>query len=108
MDTLIGKKSIKILSSIKDEYFDQLDVFDYSNGLNVAVGFTGFDNEVTWSLDPSFGTLEINSLQWGNSQTGQPYSNRVPLPTHRCTREELNLDGDGSKARFFPIHNSSK
>ena len=67
MDTLIGKKSIKILSSIKDEYFDQLDVFDYSNGLNVAVGFTGFDNEVTWSLDPSFGTLEINSLQWGNS-----------------------------------------
>ena len=50
----------------------------------------------------------INSFSWGNNPDGTPFTERKPLKTHNCTREELNLEGDGSNAKLFPIHRSSK
>ena len=50
----------------------------------------------------------INSFSWGNNPDGTPYTERKPLETHNCTREELNLEGDGSDATFYPLHRSSK
>ena len=112
IDILVWKKSVTILQSIKDLHFKDRDEFTYEQGLNVAVAFTAFDNEVTWSLDPSYGELVFNSYEWGYYDNGQPYSIRTPLETHNCTRRQLNLEEDqnedGTDANFFQLHSSSR
>ena len=74
LDTLIGKKSITILSSVKEGHFAEDELFDYDQGLSIAVGFTAFDNQTTWSLDPSYGELVISSYEWGYRTSGTPFS----------------------------------
>ena len=72
------------------------------------MAFTAFDTSETWSLDPSYGELVFNKYSWGYKEDGQPFVGRSILPTHNCTREELNLDGDGELAKFYPAHESSR
>lgn len=91
----MNKKDINILATSKELHFNERDIFDYQKGLNVAVAFTAFDNSETWSLDPSYGELVVNKYRWGYKVDGQPFTEISVLPTHNCTREELNLDGDG-------------
>ena len=109
IDTLIGKKSIRILSSVKDLYFKDDNEFDYSLGLNIAVAFTPYDSSTDWNLEAKYGELVINSFSWGYKDDGTPFTERKPVKMHNCTREELNLDAkDGYNARFFPLHQSTK
>ena len=79
MDMLIGKKRLTIYLSVKDSYFSELDEFTYEQGFNLAVGFTAYDSETTYSLPPSIGELVISSYEWGYNEQGTPYSSRKPL-----------------------------
>ena len=67
---------MSILSTIEDLYFSDEDEFTYDQGLNIAVGFTAFDNITTWSLDPAYGKLVINSFEWGYDAEGTPFTVR--------------------------------
>ena len=108
IDTLIGKKEVSILSSKKELYFSETDRFTFGHGLNFAVGYTGFDSEINWSLDPRYGEIVVNSYSWGYDDVdGKPYTKRVPIQTHNCTREELGLEGDPSKSRFHKVDEAS-
>ena len=78
---------MNILAALKDLHFDDRDEFNYKdNGMNVAVAFTAFDNNRTWSLDPAYGELVVTSLEWGYDENGSPFSRRKLIKTHNCTR----------------------
>ena len=70
-------------------------MFSKEDGLNIAVAFTGFDSETEWTLDPSYGSLVINSYEWGKTDDGSYFTDRKKLEEHVCTESELGLiDGD--------------
>ena len=54
-EVLLHKKDVNILSTIKDLHYNEDFIFDSSNGLNIAVAFTAYDDEKEWILDPSYG-----------------------------------------------------
>lgn len=65
---VVQKSSIMLLRSdnemmsIEKEFFyDDLDVMDSSQFLNVAVAFTGYDNDQENLLDPSIGELQFTA-----------------------------------------------
>lgn len=76
--------------------------------MNIAVAFSAYDSEQEYILDPTYGELRFTSLSWGNDENGKPFSDRQVLESHSCTREELNLEGDPTNARFFRPHPSSE
>ena len=45
IDTLINKKGISILTTNSDMHFKGYEEFDYAQGLNFAVAFTGYDSK---------------------------------------------------------------
>lgn len=105
-DILINKKKVSILSTTKDLFYSDSDEFTFKDGLNIAVGFTEFDNNREWSLDPRMGELVLTSYEWG-IEGGKPWTERKNVATHNCTREELGLEGEGPEAKFYPPHGSS-
>ena len=66
----IDKKDTSIMLSTKDLFFTDDDIFNNKMGLNVAVGFSGYDSEKEWILTPDYGTLELLSYEWGNDENG--------------------------------------
>jgi len=42
--TLLQRSNVNILTAEKDLFFSSGDVFDYSDGLNIAVAFTSYTN----------------------------------------------------------------
>ena len=114
LDVLISKKDVDILSTVKESYFDDKDIFSHRNGLNVAVAFTAYDNEREWILDPSFGSLIFNAYSWGPRDDGTYVTERKQLKSHVCTPDELNIshsddddDDDDNKAKFLKARPSS-
>ena len=104
-DVLIQKKDVDILSTIYDRYFTNEDVFNYENGFNVAAAFTKFNSDTEFILDPKYGELVFQHYFWGLQQDGKYRSGRERVKSmHNCTREELGLDGDKSKAKFKPSY----
>lgn len=57
MDVLINKKDVDVLSTLNDLHFTPDDIFNYSNGLNIAVAFTAYDSNPEPILDPTYGTI---------------------------------------------------
>ena len=57
IDVWIEKKDVDIMSSIMFSYIDETQVFDNSQGLNLAIAFTAFDNEEEPILDKSIGEI---------------------------------------------------
>lgn len=104
-DTLMTRKDVDILSTISDYHFNEMDRFGYENGFNVAVAFTDYSHDTEWQLDPTYGTLTINSYSWYEQEDDYDI-NRVPLDTHNCTREELGLTEGREGAKFLPAHYS--
>ena len=89
MDVLIEKKDVDVLSATKQLVFTEDDIFTYDNGFNIAVAFTSFNNNEEWELDPAYGTLVFNSLEWGIYPEGTIYSELKELPSHPCTNREF-------------------
>ena len=78
------------------------DSFTYDMGFNIAVALTRYDSDLEPFDDPTVGQVVFNHYKWGTNPDGQNFAGRYPIPSHACTREELGLDGDKSKARFYP------
>ena len=57
IDVWIEKKDVDIMSSIMFSYIDETQVFDNSQGLNLAIAFTAFDDEEEPILDKSIGEI---------------------------------------------------
>ena len=85
------------------------DSFTYDMGLNIAVALTRYDSVVEPFDDPTVGQVVFNHYKWGpNPDPGEaPFSGRYQLKSHYCTREELGLDDDKSKAGFYPYSNNN-
>lgn len=98
---LIERKDVDVLSTTLDSFFDENYVFNYQNGFNVAVAFSGFTNEAEYELDPSYGKLTFNAFQWGIYPNGTIYSVRNLLEHHLCTKAELGQEEDRGNSKFF-------
>ena len=62
-------------------FYDWRDVFDYSVGLNLAVGFTAYDNEREIILDETIGELAFIAYEWGEKPDGTFYVTREKIPS---------------------------
>lgn len=105
--TMIQYKGVSVLTTESRLHFADSDAFDYAHGLNIAVGFTGYDGTTGWQLDPSYGELVVNSIEWGQNEDGSYYRNEYPLETRNCTDLELGLKVQ-HKSKFYPTHEFSK
>ena len=101
LNVLIYKTEIDILATKLDYYYDESFVFDHSNGLAVAVAFTGWNNNREYELDKSIGEFIFINYEWGYDEDGTFFLKRDRIPSHVCTKEELGLEGDS--ASFFPV-----
>ena len=57
VNVLVYKKSIDVLATKLDYYYDDSFVFDHSMGFNVAVAYTGWNNEREYEIDKSIGEV---------------------------------------------------
>ena len=92
------------MTSIQREFYDEEYVFDASQGLNFAIGFTAYDEETEDILDPSYGKVMFMKFEWGKRENDELYVEQKEIPSHVCTEEELGIKGDNSL--FFPITES--
>ena len=58
------------MSSVQYSFFDETEVFDFSQGLNLAIAFSAFDNEIEPILDKSIGEIIFLAYSWGNDESG--------------------------------------
>ena len=92
-DTLIKRKDVDILSTIKDTHFLPDYEFNFDKGFNFAVAFTAYDSNQERILDPTIGEIVFNHYEWGPQPDGSYLSERRRVQHHACTREELGLEG---------------
>ena len=91
------KTDVSIMQSSVDLFFTDDDQYNWKMGLNVAVAFTAYDSEKEWILDPSYGKLEIKTYSWGPRPDGSFFTERTPLESRVCSKEDLGLEGDPLK-----------
>ena len=104
VDILLNKKDVNILSTINDQFYSANDIFNFTeHGFNLAVAFTAYDSNPEPILDPTYGEIQFNKFRWGPSDDGFG-SGRIRIPSHSCSREELGLSFDRSKAMFMPVY----
>ena len=75
---------------VNDKY-DSDYVFDFKKGFNVAVAFTSYDGTREPELDGSYGEIVFNHFKWGPTEEGGYITDRIRLPSHPCTQEELGI-----------------
>lgn len=83
---LIDKMDVDLLETnlalaLTDDY-----VFEYKNGLNFAIAFTGFDDNFELFDDPTIGQVVFNHFKWGENADGSTKSGRYLVQHHSCTR----------------------
>ena len=101
---MLTKKYIDIKTSSTANYFDHNYVFDAEQGLELAVGFTAYDNNREWILDKSIGELAFIAYEWGeDKETGDVFVKRERIPSHPCSKDELGLGSNENEHRFYPI-----
>ena len=109
---LIERSDFEVKQSVRGNYFTSDDVFTYKNGFNIAFGFTAYDNEQEWILDPTYGELIAYTRGWGTKADGTFFRFFNELETHVCTSTELGLNDDGQyrdgEVKFMPINPASK
>ena len=94
VNVLVYKKSIDVLATKLDYFYDDSFVFDHSMSFNVAVAYTGWNNVREYEIDKSIGEVVFLEFAWGNYEDGTFWSHRNEIPSHVCTKEELGLEGD--------------
>ena len=82
-----------------EKFFTEFDEFGYDQGMNFAVAFTAYNNVREPILDPEYGYIYARANQWGLDEDGKFKSQKIPIPMHTCTREELGLD-EGEQTFF--------
>ena len=87
-------KQADIISFTQKKFFSYDYTFDNSQGLNIAIAFTAYDEETEDILDPSYGKIEFVRNRWGMDENGEIYNLFEHIETHMCTKEELGLTDD--------------
>ena len=64
LDILIARKDVDILQTTNFLHYDDVSNFTSVNGFNIAVGFTAYDTNTEWILDPTYGELVFNHHSW--------------------------------------------
>ena len=102
ISVLEGKKSIDIIQAIQENYFDDSYVFSNKQGMNIAAAvFSPFLSDYQKPIDPSYGKIIFQKVDWGRNEKGQFYRREDEIASHTCTSEELGFSG--SNHRFWPI-----
>ena len=60
--------------AVKDNLFGDEEKFTGSQGFNVAVALSGFDEEQDYLLDPSIGEIKFYFSEWDVYNNGTVYS----------------------------------
>ena len=71
------------------------------------MAFTAYDSETEWILTKDYGEIYFNSYTWGYDENGVPFTERLRLNDHSCSKEELGMEGKVKNHRFFPSHSAS-
>ena len=98
----IEKKDISIMATKLTDALPDGYTFSYEQGLNIAIAFTGFDNNIEPILDKSYGHLVFKEYAFGKDEEGKYYTRSTEIPSHTCTDEELGYSGNN--AAFYPIN----
>ena len=88
---LVLKNEVTVFTAESKLHFADSEPFVYADGLNVAVGLTSYDGNAEWQLDPSYGELVVNSIEWGQNEDGSYYRSVRPVEARNCTEVELGL-----------------
>ena len=103
VDVLLGRKDVDVLSAVAENYFDSSDSFSGKQGLNVAVSlFNAQNSQFTVELDPSYGRIRFQILEWGTTKSGKQFRSNKEIDSHICSLEELGLTGTDPK--FMPVN----
>ena len=108
LDILIARKDVDILQTTNFLHYDDVSNFTSVNGFNIAVGFTAYDTNTEWILDPTYGELVFNHYSWLLDDDGNISENFTPIKTHNCSKEELGLTEDRIGAKFLPQSEKDK
>ena len=98
------RRDVDILQTVKYLALTDRDEFNFDQGLNIAVAFTGYDSDMELFDDPTIGQVVFNHFKWGENADGSYSSGRFPIKSHSCTRAELGLEGDSAQSNFLPIN----
>lgn len=71
IDVMHFKKDVEVFQYTTAGAFDDQYVFNFAQGLNIAVAFTAFDNEEENILDPAIGRVVFRRNSWELDATGQ-------------------------------------
>ena len=71
IDVWYSKKDVDIMATKLADYLPDDFIFDHGKGLNLAIGFTSFDNNPEPILDKSYGELVFNAYEWGLDENDQ-------------------------------------
>ena len=63
-------KKIDMVTATNEYFFPHTKTFDSSQGLKIAVAFTGYDNKQEWDLPPEIGELVFQNYEWGPDENG--------------------------------------
>ena len=108
VEILIQKKSVDIITTLKEFALTSDDIFSYQNGFNIAVAFTRYDGETEWILDPTYGELAFINYSWGVEADGSFFTKTERRKEHICSREELGLTENKDAAKFMPTIESQR
>ena len=57
-------------------------MFDFNQGLNLAMAFSAYDDETEPILDKSYGEIIFQAYSWGVDENGSYFISQKRLPTH--------------------------
>jgi len=106
---LIEKDDVDVLQTLEIDAFTDSYNFTFTNGFNIAVAFTAYDDNQEPILDKSYGEVVFNHFEWGHNASDETtFVRRKRIATHPCSQEELGLIEDRSESTFFPIVPNSR
>ena len=101
VDNMLQRKGYKMMTTVKENFFDEHDVFTADAGFGLALTFIN-ENAIGEPLDPAYGTLKFFVSQWGIDENEEYYNKREELPSHKCSEEELGFV-EGDATQFYPV-----
>ena len=104
-DILITRKDVDIALSVRDTFFGDDYTFKGSQGFNIAVALTGFDEVRESILSPDYANIKFEYSEWDILESGTIIDRVFYIESHPCSERELGLTGNHSS--FQPIHETS-
>ena len=95
LNIVISRTGQTMMQTIKDDFFDESDSFALDQGFAFAFALVNDDFDLA-PLTPEIGTIEIYAEVWGYDENSEYFDQKVLLPTHICSEEELGITGNSS------------